>query len=76
MSRFVIPNSIGHHEFPGVEVDVFDKQIIIRTFNQQKNWKQDQNREKPRDQSQKPREDNNMSLLSSIDKLAAKFGKK
>lgn len=31
MSKHVIPNQIGHYELSGIEVDVYDKQIIIRT---------------------------------------------
>ena len=80
MAKVVIPNRPGHHEYPGVEVDIYEREIIIRTFNPQgqRNWKNDQNRDNRRDdrRDQPKGDDQNMSLLSSIDKIAKKFGKK
>lgn len=31
MPKAVIPNIVGHYEMSGFEIDVYDKQIVIRT---------------------------------------------
>ena len=77
MTKNIIPNMPGHYEFPGVEIDIFDKQIIIRTYHQQgdRNWKKNQNHDQQkRDQPpQKRGDDGNMSIFSSIQKIRDKF---
>jgi hypothetical protein len=71
---FTCVNLPGHYEGNGFEVNVFPTQIVVTMkWQNQKQQKPQQNRREP-----EPRktEDGNMSLLSSIQTIAGKFGKK
>jgi hypothetical protein len=78
MAKFTCVNLPGHYEGNGIEVNVFPQSITVTTkewqYNPKKRGEQpQQNRKEPQ---RKDNDDGNMSILSSIDRIANRFGKK
>ena len=73
MAKFTCVNLPGHYEGNGIEVNVFPQQITVTTRDYQKQSRQQHDRREP-----EPRktDDGNMSLLSSVGKIAQAFKKK
>ena len=79
MVKVIIPNTDGHYEINGIEVDV-GRQIVIRTYSSDKpktaireNNKEHPGHEEKHDDFRDP---DNSSLLSSIVKIRDKIIKK
>lgn len=79
MVKVIIPNTDGHYEINGIEVDV-GRQIVIRTYSNDKpktaiheNGKERPDRNERHDDFRDP---GNSSLLSSIVKIRDKIIKK
>lgn len=47
MGKVTIPNKVGHYEVDGIELDVFEKDIIIRTSYAKEN-RREREQDKPR----------------------------
>ena len=73
MAKFTCVNLPGHYEGNGIEVNVFPQQITVTTRDYQK-----QSRQQREHRESEPRktDDGNMSLLSSVGKIAQAFKKK
>jgi hypothetical protein len=68
MAKAVIPNIVGHYEMSGIEVDVNDKQIVIRHEGTRKEKQSD-------DQDRKPQKKDSGSPFGPITtKLLGKIG--
>ena len=77
MPKLIIPNQLGHFEGSGFEVDISQHQIVVRTKDQgqqpKRYYEKDQTPQPPKRESG---DDGNMSLMSSLEKLGKKFGRK
>ena len=78
MSKLIIPNQLGHFEGSGFEVDISQHQIVVRTKDQglpsiKRHHFDEPTQQQPKRESS---DDGNMSLMSSLEKLGRKFGKK
>lgn len=79
MPKLIIPNQLGHFEGSGFEVDISQHQIVVRTKDQGRVY-YDGERHPSQGSAQQPKreggDDGNMSLMSSLEKLGRKFGKR
>lgn len=77
MGKIRIPNARGHYELDGFDIDVDDRDIIIRTtgktgkdtgrFHNARDSRDDDRRDEPR---RKEPESDNQSLLASVVKIS------
>lgn len=90
--KIVIPNTRGHYEFDGFEIDIDNRDIVIRPNNRKGRDssnpryhhvddrddydRRDDRGDGRRDERRREPEPENMSLLSSVSKIAGAISKK
>lgn len=76
MVKIRIPNTRGHYEMEGFEIDVDDRDIIIRSSHARENQKNTSRFHNTPEPLRREPESENASLLSSIGKISRVFGGK